>query len=147
MIKKIKKYLCKEELLEIQKEKLLIEIIKQSNFEIKKDLDDREKRFREEKKFFEESYKKRFNEDFIKEIEAQKKNLKNIIDFDLIPWNEIWSICPMSQKPVKIKIEQIIISNDCIEIIADKIFKQWQYFKTEKEAIDFYNNYLEKLKI
>ena len=41
MIKKIKKYLCKEELLEIQKEKLLIEIIKQSNLTTKKDLDDR----------------------------------------------------------------------------------------------------------
>ena len=53
----------------------------------------------------------------------------------------------MSQKPIKIKIEKIIISNDNIDIIANEMFKQWEYFKTEKEAIDYYNDYLEKLKI
>lgn len=155
MLQKIKeRFLKKElELLNVLRDDLL----EQSNRRLE-NLEIREKKVKEEEQQLKklksyinsEEHKKymlEFKKQYQDEFDRLTRSISNMIDFDLFPTKKVWSIDWYTNEPKEIEIKELIIKEKSVSIIADEFYKEWHFFKTEKEAIEHYNNYLESRKI
>lgn len=155
MLQKIKeRFFTKElEMLNVLRDDLQ----EQSNRRLK-NLEIREKKVKEEeqelkklKSYIESEEHKKYMLEFKKqyqdEFDRLTRSISNIIDFDLFPTKKVWIIDWFTATPKETEIKELIIKEKSIDIISSDLYKEWEYFKTEKEAIEYYNNYLESRKI
>ena len=148
MFKKLKEKFYKEELEKLQFiTDTFNKYFTDRENKLKEEEEEQRKRLKEERRFFEENIKKHFEKDIKDELNKQKKNFKDIIDYDLLPWNKVWIHSLMANWPIEINIEELIINKKWIKIVSDNIFWEWQYFKTKEECIKSYNKKLENMKI
>ena len=155
MLQKIKERFFKKELemLNVLKDDLL----KQNNrrleiLEIKeKKVKQEEQEVKKLKSYIESEEHKKYMLEFKKqyqdEFDRLTRSISNMIDFDLFPTKKVWIVDWYTNEPKEIEIKELIIKEKSIEIIADEFYKEWEFFKTKKEAIEYYNNYLESRKI
>lgn len=149
MIQLIKRLLFKRDYEELQKAITKFEETTDNYDERFNELDTNRKRFIEEKYEWETlqkiEYRAKLEKENLELLQNYKDKLETLIDYRLIPWVKVWVFTPSSQwKPKQIEIEAVYINKEKVSINNDMYLK---YFHSEKEAVDFYNNYLDKQKI
>lgn len=151
MFKMIRKWFFKNEIVSIQ---LVQDETDRINNQTTQRLNKREEKLKEKEdnlssrqNSFRIAQGKKLEEILKKSIDQNKKTLENIVDFDLLPWNKIWTLNNIWGDVIKeVEIESISIDKEFITINHS-----WRYsidfFKTKNEAKKVYNNNLENCKI
>lgn len=149
----IKQWLLRKEINAIEE---IAKILKEKEEELERKnrvLQEKQSSFKKEKEAFNNSKQQeitkvieKYDERYQKEFDDNKKKIQDLLKFKLAPWNKVWILREFDNNIEEITIESITIFKDNkIEIKKEHNF-YWEYFATEKEAIEEYNKRIDELK-